>query len=498
MDHDCESCFRLFGSFYNAWSIFFRDQTLGATVISRNWPHMEQGLDAAMKRAPSDLPALLWFLPGFVKRRIVNRPNLIKILDNIGWLFFDKILRMGVGLIVGVWVARYLGPEQYGMINYAMAFVFLFSAISVVGMNMILVKELSIKKYSRDVLIGSAICVQLLGSIIAFTTIMTISNYIEVNEQINLYVFIFSLQLLIKPVDFVRFLFEADIISKHIVWIDNFWAISFSIIKIYSIYKEAQINIFVYLYTLEYFFVAISLYIIFKIKYKYRLFCSINIFFKLLKKGIPISLTGLAMAGYMRFDQIAINYYLNDFSVGIYSSALRITETLYLIPTVLVGTIAPQLYNLAKKNINEYKQAMENIHFFLFVFFVLLSIILSIFSRNIITMVYGEKYLEAAPILCLHCWTSLFIGYSIIANVWLISFSLNKIILFKSVISAISSVILNIIVIPIYGLYGAAVVFLLSQFISTVFLNLLFNETRELLLLQINPFFKIKKYCYNK
>lgn len=137
---------------------FFRDQTLGATVIFRNKPHMEQGLIAAMKRAPSDLPALLWFLPGFVKRRIVDRPNLIKILDTYG-LFFDKVLRMGVGLIVGAWVARYLGPTQQ-ILNYAQAFVALFTTFAGLGLQGIVVRDIVRDPSCVDITLGTTAMMQ--------------------------------------------------------------------------------------------------------------------------------------------------------------------------------------------------------------------------------------------------------------------------------------------------------------------------------------------------
>ena len=47
------------------------------------------------------------FIPRFIQRRIAHRPNLLKIVDNVGWLFADNIFHMGIGLVVGIWVARY-------------------------------------------------------------------------------------------------------------------------------------------------------------------------------------------------------------------------------------------------------------------------------------------------------------------------------------------------------------------------------------------------------
>jgi hypothetical protein len=57
-------------------------------------------------------------------------PGLRKILGNMSWLFVDRAVRMGMGLFVGVWIARYLGPAKFGSLNFAVAFVALFGTVA--------------------------------------------------------------------------------------------------------------------------------------------------------------------------------------------------------------------------------------------------------------------------------------------------------------------------------------------------------------------------------
>ena len=81
-------------------------------------------------------------IPSFLRRRIEHRPNLLKIVDNIGWLFIDRLFRLGVGLFIGAWLARYLGPEQFGLLSFAGAFVGLFGTFAVLGLQNIVVRDL--------------------------------------------------------------------------------------------------------------------------------------------------------------------------------------------------------------------------------------------------------------------------------------------------------------------------------------------------------------------
>ena len=87
----------------------------------------------------------------------------MKYFKNTSWLFGEKILRMVVGLFVGVWVARYLGPEQFGLFSYAQSFVGLFTAIAGLGLDSIIVRELVKDESKRDALLGTAFRLKLIS-----------------------------------------------------------------------------------------------------------------------------------------------------------------------------------------------------------------------------------------------------------------------------------------------------------------------------------------------
>ena len=112
-------------------------------------------------------------VPSFFRRRIAHRPNLLKIVDNIGWLFFDKVLRMGVGLLVGVWLARYLGPQQFGLFSFATAFIGLFGAVAGLGLQSIVVRDIVRDPTCKEETLGTAAVLQLAGGILAYGLILS-------------------------------------------------------------------------------------------------------------------------------------------------------------------------------------------------------------------------------------------------------------------------------------------------------------------------------------
>ena len=102
-------------------------------------------------------------LPSFIWTRLDGRLTLQKTIANTGWLFADSILRMGVGMFVGVWIARYLGPQQFGVLSYAMAFVALFSAVATLGLDSIVIREVLRNPASANEIMGSAFILKLAG-----------------------------------------------------------------------------------------------------------------------------------------------------------------------------------------------------------------------------------------------------------------------------------------------------------------------------------------------
>ena len=83
-------------------------------------------------------------------KSLQNHQGFMKYFKNTSWLFGEKILRMVVGLFVGIWVARYLGPEQFGLFSYSQSFVGLFIAIATLGLDGIVVRELVKDENRRD------------------------------------------------------------------------------------------------------------------------------------------------------------------------------------------------------------------------------------------------------------------------------------------------------------------------------------------------------------
>jgi O-antigen/teichoic acid export membrane protein len=184
-------------------------------------------------------------IPAFLHRRIVHRPNLVKIVDNIGWLFFDKVLRMGVGVFVGVWIARYLGPEQFGLLSFATAFVGLFGAIATLGLQGIVVRDIVRDPASKEKTLGTAAALLFVGGLISYSLVLATIFWLRPDDALaKAIVAIFGSIMLFKVSEVAVYWFESQVLSKYTVWVQNGVFLGFAAVKVTLILQGAPLIAF--------------------------------------------------------------------------------------------------------------------------------------------------------------------------------------------------------------------------------------------------------------
>jgi O-antigen/teichoic acid export membrane protein len=133
----------------------------------------------------------------------------------MGWLFFDKVLRMGVGLLVGVWVARYLGPEQFGLFSFTLAFVGMFGAVAGVGLQSIVVRDIVRDPTCKEETLGTAAVIQFLGGLLAYGCVLVAIFLLRPEDTIaKLLVAILGSIMLFRFSDVALYWFESQVLSK--------------------------------------------------------------------------------------------------------------------------------------------------------------------------------------------------------------------------------------------------------------------------------------------
>ncbi|MBD0726668.1 hypothetical protein B6A10_15970 [Flavobacterium sp. L1I52] len=403
---------------------------------------------------------------------------------NAIWLFLDKFLRLGVGLIVGVLVARYLGPELFGKWNYAIAFISLVSAFATLGLDQIVVKHLLDKSQEESIVLGTAFYLRLLGSFISTMIVIVYFYFFKKDTMLLLVAFLTALNLWFQTLDVIDLKNQSQLQSRKTVVVKNSVFVLVSVLRLIFVYFEYSLLSFVLLALIECVLGSAGLILYYGIgnlkKWKFNIrYCKV-----LLKQAWPLILSGIVIMMYMRLDQIMIGDMIGERGVGLYSVSTRFTELWYFIPTIFATSFFPKLvekFNLHKEN---YHTVCLKLFKLLFVISFSISVFFTFSSNFIINFLYGNEYSLSVFALQISIWTGVFVFWGVAAGNMLVVENLNKHNLIKSLQGLGLNVILNLLLIPKYGINGAAIATLISQFYASYLYYFFLKKTRHIFILQ--------------
>lgn len=417
-----------------------------------------------------------------------------KISKNIGWLFFDKIFRMGIGLFVGVWVARYLGPEEFGILNYVIAFAALLTPLTNLGLNQIVVKELVENKGTKtaNLIFWTAFYLRLISGFSGVFLFIIIMTIIFPNDSLIKSIgVIILLSRIFESTDVIKYYFDSNVESKYRVWASNISFFFISILKVIFINYGFPLISFGALYLGEIVVASCILFIFYLKKENFAFSFNKKIAKNLLEQSWPLIFSGVAIMIYMRIDEFMLGQMIDKEAVGIYSAAVKVSEIWYFVPITIVSSFFPLIIKSKQKSRDLYVKNLR-ILFELLVFASLfIALPLSIFSNEIILFLFGYEYEKSGDVLKIHIWGAIFMFLYKASNPWFILENLQKLMLFRTVLGAIANLSFNWFLIPKYGPNGAAYATVLSLFVSGFFANALNNKTFSIFKIQIKSFFPI-------
>ncbi|XPV70024.1 MAG: flippase [Halarcobacter sp.] len=399
-----------------------------------------------------------------------NNEGAMKYFKNTTWLIIEKIFRLVVGFLVGVWVARYLGPEQFGLFSYAQSFVGLFIAISSFGLDNIVVRELLKDGGNKDEIVTTVFILKLIGAFFVLIFLAITVNFTSNDDYTNVLIFIIASAIIFQSFNVIDFYFQSKVLSKYIVFANIISLLISSLTKILFIFYEFPLIYFAGVVLFDSMILALG-YIYFYIKHNKfikinNLKFNKNTAILLLKDSWPLMLSGLIISIYMKIDQVMIKEILGNEAVGQYSAAVRLSETWYFIPSVIAASLFPAIVSAKKQNEEFYIARLQKLYNFMVWLAIPITLFITFSADWLITILYGHVYREAGGVLVIHIWTSVFVFIGVVFAKYLTIENWTKKSFYRTLYGAIINIILNYILIPIYGIYGAAIATLIAQIVT--------------------------------
>lgn len=431
-------------------------------------------------------------LPAWRPAFLEKRPVLAKVVRNFGWQSFDKLFRMGVGVFVSVLITRYLGPDRFGVFSYALAFAGIFTTVAGLGLDRIVIREVAKDPSRKDVILGTAFGMKLAGGAATFIVILAAIGALNPHDtQIIILTAIFGSALIFAAWDVVDFWFQARIQSRYPVLARNAAFILVSIIKVGLVFASASLLSLTVATAAESVFAAAALALAYRRAGNNLRAWKLDrgLARALLAESWPLIISGFAILIYMRIDQVMLGSLLDDRAVGLYAAAVKFSEIWYFIPMGITSSVFPILVDDFQSRPAVFFRKYQNVFNVMAILSVGLAVVMTFASGRLVVLIYGPKFADSGPVLAIHIWAGVFVFLGFAASMWTMINGYQKFALWASLAGAAVKIGLNVLIIPSYGIVGAAATMVVSQAAASYFAYAVWPKTQRIFVMMTRALF---------
>jgi PST family polysaccharide transporter len=202
-----------------------------------------------------------------------------------------------------------------------------------------------------------------------------------------------------------------------------------------------------------------------------------------------VSITSIMI--YMRIDQIMIKEMLGEYELGLFSAVLPFATVWNVVPVIICAVLSPYLSRKRVDSREDFDKYLVYVFRSFWVISICLALLVNLCSTFVVGYIYGTAYVEAIPVLNIYILTLIPVFLGVAQNIWIINEGKSHLAFIQTLAGGISSILLNMFLLPLWGIQGAAIAAVISYFISSMIINLLFSK--KLFMLQIGFISKNKK-----
>ena len=415
-----------------------------------------------------------------LRRLISGDQGRAVVARNTGWLFAERVVTLGSSVIVSIVLARYLGTEQFGQLNYALAIVAIVSQLARFGMSGVLVRELVLDPTQRGAVMGTALAIRLAGSGVALACVGLSGVVLLVDEPlVRLLVAILAAGLVFDSLAVIESHFQGLLQNRTTAAIRGLVSIISMVVAVSLVLADAPIVAFAMVTAGESALLAAAFLLAYRRSHSIRDWrVRIGMARTLIGQSWPLILSGLTASVYLKVDQVMLGAMTDKAAVGIYAAAVRLSEGWYFIPIAISTAAFPLLLRAKQRSEAAYAERMQSLYDALFWASLCIIIPVSLLADVIVVTLYGDAYAAAGPLLALHVWAGVFIFLRAALSKWLIAEKLTLFSLATHGSGAVVNVALNLWLIPMYGPTGAAIATLVSYAVASYLTLFVHPRTR--------------------
>lgn len=418
---------------------------------------------------------------------IVRKLLKSKVAKNASWLIAGRIIQMILSFFVGLLTARYLGPSNYGLVNYAATYTTFFASLCTLGINSIIVKNFIDYPEEQGTTLCTAIILRAISSIASMVAIMGISFIADKGEPTTqLIVLLCSAGMVFQIFDTFNYWFQAKLQSKFSAIATLVAYIMVSVYRIVLLIFEKDVAWFALVSSIDYAVIACFLAIAYKKNNGPKFKFSWKKGKQLLSESYNFILSSLMVSIYGSTDRFMLKQMIGEESVGYYATAVTLCNMWVFVLSAVVDSLTPPIMQAYSEDKAIYEKRNKQLYAIVFYVSAFVSLCFMLFGRIAIRILYGEAYSGAATPLSIITWYTAFSYLGVARNAWIVCEHKQFYLKYLYIGAAITNVVINALLIPKWGASGAAMASLLTQLSTILIFPALIKDLRPNVKLMID------------
>ncbi len=411
-----------------------------------------------------------------------------RILKSGGWLIGKQLVMMLNTLVLGVLIARHLGPEGFGVLNYAVSLVALVAPLTTLGLRNLSLREYKLHSDETDKILGTVTVMRLCGTLLSIAVVFAVAARFPIDHQyIAILCTILAGAALFRSVDTIQEYFIAEQNPRPFVIYSVCILLSFSLIKIGLILADQSVNAFILANAGQTAAQALGIVVAYRRHPVAAPGFSVDPtrIRRYVAQAFPLMLGAISAVIYLKIDILFLSYMAGKEVTGIYSVASRLSEAWYMLPSALALAAFPRMLEVRASAPDRYAKRMQDAMDLFAAFGTLVAVTSIFWAAPVVLLLFGPDYGASVVVLQLHVWVGIVVATRALMHKWLLADGLFWGSAIIHMTGAVVNIALNLVLIPFYGAAGAAVATVISYTLAPLLLAPLVPSLRPAAVMQM-------------
>ena len=403
-----------------------------------------------------------------------------KVAKNAAWIIGGRVIQSLLALVVGALTARYLGPSNFGSINYAASLVAFIAPVLYLGLNATLVHELIKRPKREGEVLGTSLVLGSAASFICFIGVCAFAFFVNASEtEILIVCCLYALGLLFQAADMLQFWFQSKLQSKYYAISTLIAYTAVSAYRVILLITHQSVYWFALTAVIDHGVIALVLFFTYRRKGGAKLIFSKTVASELFQKSKHYIIPALMVSIFAQTDKLMLKWMIGEEVVGYYASAVTVCGLTSIICAAVITSFRPMIFENKEKSDAAFEGSVTQLYSVIIYISLAQCIGISLLNDELISLLYGSAYAPAAPVILVLVWYTGFSYIGAVRNIWLLGENKQHLLWQINLLGVVCNIVVNLLLIPLWGTLGAATASLTTQLFTNVVLGFVFKPIRR-------------------